>query len=109
MLDARFEEIHGALVVTPLVQRLDAESAPHLRQTLVPLARDRALVIVCLSEVATVDCSGLAGLVSVLKRLPPGGELRLVSPSASVRALLAATHLDEVLRVFDDAGAALPP
>jgi anti-sigma B factor antagonist len=109
MVDARFHEARGALVVTPLVRRLDAEAAPRLRQLVAPLAAGRTVVVICLSQVATVDCSGLAGLVSVLKRMAPGGELRLVSPNDRVRALLAATHLDELFPVFEDAAAAIPP
>jgi anti-anti-sigma factor len=107
MLDALLEESRGALVVTPLVRRLDAETAPALRDTVAPLAASRTLVVVSLAHVATVDCSGLAGLVAVLKRMAPGGEVRLASASAPVRALLVATRLDEIFPVFEDVAAAL--
>ena len=108
MLEARFEEIRGALVVTPLVRRLDAEAAPRLRQTVGPLAAGRSLVVISLAHVDAVDCSGLAALVTVLKRLAPGGELRLAAANGSVRALLAATHLDELFPVFPEVVGALP-
>jgi anti-anti-sigma factor len=71
-------------------------------------ARGRAVVVVSLAHVAALDCSGLAGLVSVLKRMAPGGELRLAGANAAARSLLAATHLDEVFPVFEDTAAALP-
>jgi anti-sigma B factor antagonist len=108
MLEARYEEIRGALVITPLVRRLDAEAAPRFRQTVGPLAAGRPLLIVSLAHVDAVDCSGLAALVAVLKRLAPGGELRLTGANASILALLAATHLDELFPVYPELGGALP-
>ena len=109
MLRARFEEARGALMVTLLVRRLDAEAAVELRRLVAGRARGRALLVVSLAHVDHVDCSGLAGLVSLLKQMAPGGELRLASAPPSVRQLLVATHLDQVFPTFDDASRALPP
>lgn len=103
------ERLGRALVVRPLVRRLDAESAPQLRQVFAHLASGRRLVVICLSRVESIDCSGLAAVISTLKRLDPGGELRLACASGEVRALLAATHLDELLPVFGDLEAAAAP
>ncbi len=108
MLDAQFEDAAGALLVTPL-RDLDAEAAPVLRRVVGERARGRSLVVVSLAHVGRVDCSGLAALVSILKWMPPGGELRLASASDELRALLAATHLDVVFPVFEDTAAALRP
>jgi anti-sigma B factor antagonist len=107
MVEARFDESSGALLVTPLVRDLDAEVAPELRRVLGERAGGRSRVVVSLAHVTRVDCSGLAVLVAVLKRMAPGGELRLAAASPPVRALLAATHLDELFPVFEDAAAAL--
>ncbi len=109
MLRARFEEARGALVVTPFVRHLDAEAAVELRRLVGERARGRSLVVVSLAHVDDVDCSGLAGLVSLLKRMAPGGELRLAAAAPPVRELLAATHLDQVFPAFEDSAAALPP
>jgi anti-anti-sigma regulatory factor len=54
-----------------------------------------------------MDASGLAALVAVLQRLGPGGELRIAHAHPRVRALLAATRLDELFPSFDDAASAL--
>ena len=108
MLQARFEDASGALLVTPLVRELDAESAPELRQVIGERVRGRRLVVISLAYVASADCSGLAAFVSVFKRMAPDGELRLAGVSRPVRALLSATHLDEVFPVFDDPAEALP-
>ncbi len=108
MLHVRFEETGDALVVTPLVVRLDAEHALDFRKVVGDMARGRSLVVISLSHVASIDASGLAALVSVLKRLAPGGEVRLVQPSPAVRAYLARTRLEELFPAFDDAASALP-
>ncbi len=107
MLHVRFAEANGALIVTPLVPRLDAESALDFRTAVGAAAAGRRLVVVSLSHVRAMDPSGLAALVSVLQRMAPGGELRIARASPRVRALLASTRLDEVFPSFEDASAAL--
>lgn len=109
MLRARFEEARGALVVTPIVRRLDAGAALELLRLVGGRARGRSLLVVSLAHVDHLDCSGLASLVALLKQLPPGGELRLAGAGPSVRELLAATRLEQVFPIFEDASAALPP
>lgn len=108
MLHLRFEEDRGALVVTPLVRRLDAEVASELRDAVCAAVKGRRLVVLSLGHVHAADASGLAALVAVLKRLPPGGELRLAGVTPRVAALLALTRLDEVFPTYEDASAAVP-
>lgn len=108
MLHVRFEETRGALVVTPLAHALDAAIATELRDAVAPAARERRLVVVSLAHVRSIDASGLAALVSILKEMAPGGELRLAGVAPRVRSFLATTRLDEVFPTFEDAAAALP-
>jgi anti-anti-sigma factor len=108
MLRVRFEEVRGALVITPLVDRLDAESAPEFRDAVVPQLQGRRLAVVSLAWVRRVDASGLAALVAIHKRMPPGGELRLAGVDARTAALLSLTRLDEVFPTYLDASAAVP-
>jgi anti-sigma B factor antagonist len=107
MLSVRFEEAGDALLVTPLARRLDASAAPELVALAGDWVRGRRVVVVSLAHVGAVDASGLAALVSLLQRMPPGGALRLAHASPAVRSLLASTLLDELLPAFDDAGVAL--
>jgi anti-sigma B factor antagonist len=107
MISARFEDTRGVLVVTPLAPRLDAEAAPAFRAMVGDRVRGRALVVVSLAHVRSIDSSGLAGLVSLVQRMPDGGELRLSGACPSVRAMLASTRLDALFPVYDDAAAAL--
>jgi anti-sigma B factor antagonist len=104
-IQVRFEEEEGVLRVTPLAPRLDADVALAFRDSVVPLAHGRALVIVSLARVSFVDSSGLAALVSVQKRLAPGGRLRLVDLAPPIAVLLARTHLDELFCAAEEAAA----
>jgi anti-anti-sigma factor len=108
MLQVRFEEVRGALVITPLGDRLDAETAAEFVDAVGPQVRGRRLAVVSLAWVRRVDASGLAALVAVHKRMPPGGELRLAGADARAAALLSLTRLDEVFPTYPDASAAVP-
>jgi anti-sigma B factor antagonist len=107
MLSARFEIAGEALLVTPLADRLDATAAPELLALAGDQVRSRRLVVVSLAHVRVMDASGLAALVALLQRMPPGGALRLTHARPQIRAFLASTYLDELIPAFDDAGAAL--
>lgn len=106
MLHLRLEHRNGSLVVTPLTPRLDAEAALALREQVAAHARERRCVVVSLEHVASMDGSGLAALIAILKAMPPGGELRLAHAGASIRALLARTRLDELFPEIDEPAAA---
>jgi anti-sigma B factor antagonist len=106
-MEVGFEETSGALVVTPGAKRLDATVAPEFRAVVGPRVEKARLVVLSLAKVAFMDSSGLAALISVLKRLPTGGQLRLASANSSIRSLLALTRLEKLLPVYDDVNAAL--
>jgi anti-anti-sigma factor len=107
MLELRLDEARGALTVTPLVRHLDAGVALRLRGDVGKLACRARVVVVSLEHVISADPSGLAGLLSVLKRMGEGGELRLARASERVRGLLARTGLDRLFAIYEDAAAAL--
>jgi anti-anti-sigma regulatory factor len=101
MLSVRFEETGEALVVTPIARRLDAAAAPELVALAGGWVRNRRLVVVSLAHVVTADASGLAALVALMQRMPPGGTLRLAHANARIRSLLASTLLDDLLPAAD--------
>lgn len=107
MLHVQFRISGEALLVTPLVRRLDASVAGELVAAVEGHLRGRRLVVVSLANVATLDASGLAALVAIHQRMAPGGTLRLAHARAAVRSLLEATFLDEVFPAFEDAASAL--
>ncbi|WP_372981947.1 STAS domain-containing protein [Marinobacter sediminum] len=64
-------------------------------------------LILNLKPVEFMDSSGLAVLMSAWKKVKPfDGRVVLVSPSASVRALLELTRLHEIFEIYEDMDAA---
>ena len=107
MVHATSEIRGGTLVVTVTIRRLDAAAAVGLAAALREQVRTRPLVVVSLAHVEAMDASGVGALLSLLQAMPPGGRIRLASVRSSVRALLVATFLDELLPAFEDVPAAL--
>lgn len=99
-MELRFDEQQGVLVVTVQDKRLDAMAAPAFRTQLGERVAGRAVVVLDLGQVQFIDSSGLAALISVLKKLPPGGSLRLARASTGVVSLLQLTRLDRVFPCF---------
>lgn len=106
-MQIRFEERQGALVATPLENRLDALAAPDFRAQLTEKAAGRSLVVLDLGSVQFVDSSGLASMISVVKRLGPGGSMRIARPAETVTSLLRLTRLDRMFASFPDVAAAI--
>lgn len=102
-----FAERTGALIISPRFPRLDAVASPKFRELTVERVASKKHVIVDMHDVQAMDSTGLGSLISLLKRMPPGGQLYLVAPSKEVHALLKLTRLDRVLRWFDTVDAAL--
>ena len=60
-------------------------------------------VVLDLSPVAFIDSAGLASILSLVKGLPEGGELRIAGARDAVRAVFRLTRLEDFVR------AQLPP
>jgi anti-anti-sigma factor len=103
------EHILRVVIVAPQ-ERIDAANAPELRQQLLELADGGAAnFVIDLSEVPFMDSSGMAVLVSILKRArQDGGDVKLVWPKVdAARRILNLTKFDRVFDVTDTAEAAL--
>ena len=90
----------GRVVVTPS-DRIDAFTAPQLRAEFdLWLARGLIHFVLDLTDVGFLDSSGLAALVSLLKRArQAGGDVKLILPRAEIaQRILKLTKFD---RVFD--------
>ena len=106
-MDVRFEEQQGILVVIPLEARIDAIAAPAFRATVGDKAAGRSAVVLDLTAVTFIDSSGLAAVISVLKRLAPGGSLRIAAPPPAVKTLLQVTRLQKIFPSFPTVAQAL--
>jgi anti-sigma B factor antagonist len=95
--------------VVSLSGTLDAWSEPEVREALKEvLGRGRARLVLDLQALRRIDSSGLSALLSVLKAArAAGGDVVLLSPSATVASVLRLTRLDQILEAYDDEGAAL--
>lgn len=98
----RFEQQGASVLVVPSCPRLDAEVASEFSRRVAEQVRERSLVTVSLAEVEAIDCSGLAALVVILQKMPPGGVLRLAGVRPSARKLLEATGLAALFPVVED-------
>ena len=94
----------GTVVLRPS-GRLNMVVAADLRQQLRGLVEGgSARVVVDLSDVESIDSSGLGALISGLKAARnAGGDLRISSPSAQVIAGLELTNLNRVLKPRESA------
>lgn len=97
----------GTVVVRP-GGRLNMVSAPDLREQLRTLVHSGfPRVVVDLSEVESIDSSGLGALISGLKvARNAGGDLRISAPRAQVVAVLELTNLNRVLKTRASVGEA---
>jgi anti-anti-sigma factor len=109
-MEIEIEERTLRVVILAVSGRIDAFTAPSLREQAEQLAADAIRHIVCdLSNVAFMDSAGLAVLVSLMKRCRQArGDVRLVWPSAeTARRILQLTKFDRVFERFDDRDAAV--
>jgi len=98
----RFDHQGASVLVFPSCKRLDAEVASEFTRRVVRQVQGRSLVTVSLADVEAIDCSGLAALVVILQKMPPGGVLRLAGVRTSARELLEATGLAPLFPVVED-------
>lgn len=99
-LETRFEP--NVLIITPLERRVDAHIAPAFRSALIDrIDQGHRHLVINLREVEFIDSSGLGVLVSALKRLGRDGDLKVASPTDSVRAMFELTRLNRVIPIAD--------
>lgn len=99
---------NGILSVRLLDRRLDAHGAPDLKAKLAaPLDAGPRHVLLNLVDVDFVDSTGLAAILSLVKRVPPPGSVVLCGCRPPIVELLRLTRLDRVLRVFPGEAEAL--
>jgi anti-sigma B factor antagonist len=92
---------NGILAVRLLDPRLDAHGAPDLKTKLAePLAAGPRHVVLNLADVDFIDSTGLAAILSLVKRLTPAGSVALCGCRPAIADLLRLTRLDRVVRVF---------
>ncbi len=106
LFDARTQS--GVTIVTPAATRLDAATAPALRDTLLGRIEQGAhLLLLDLSGVAFLDSSALGALIATAKRMGPLGRFGVSGVQPAVARLFALTHMDRVFSIHPSTEAAL--
>jgi len=91
-------------VVVEAPERLGAENAHRFRAELKELvAQGKYCLVIDLGRTDSVDSAGLGALMSrIAATRSRKGDVRLAAPNHLVRKLLEITHLDQVLRAYED-------
>ena len=100
--------LDGCALVRASGPRLDAVSAPSLKNAVIDLANaGRLRVVLSLARIEQIDSSGLGALIALHKTLePPRGRLVLCEVPAKILPILKLTRLDRVLIQAPDVEAA---
>ena len=82
--------------------RFDAMAAPDFKARMSGVvAGGEPRVVLDLSPVQFIDSSAIAALLSVVKSVPPGSDLRLCGAQEQVRSVFRLTRLDKVLPLYE--------
>jgi anti-sigma B factor antagonist len=94
---------HDGWQVVIVAGEVDVATAPRLHDRLVALTSEgHRQIALDLEGVTMLDWMGLGAILGVLARVRSlGGELALISPSATTLELLALTGLDQVIPIRD--------
>lgn len=91
---------HQRTAIVTLAGELDHLTAAILSTQLdAVLARQPAALILDMSRLAFIDCSGLTPIARARRALPPDSPLVLRSPGPQARRLLAITGFDQICRI----------
>ena len=96
-----FKKAGTVLVARVTDKRIDASAAPELKAKVGARVEqgDQRLVL-DLSDVEFVDSTGLGALLSVVKRMPAGGQVVLCGCRSTLVDLMRLTRLDRVFRLY---------
>lgn len=92
-------------VITLLCNELDFEAAQAIGPRVRQLIEGRAAVILDVAQIGYADSVGLESLLDIVRGFP--GKVVLAGASRPLRDLLDLAQLRDVIRVFEDARAAL--
>ena len=93
----------GVTILRPRADRLDSVSTPHLRAALHKhIEAGNTSLAIDLTDVEFMDSTGLAVLISALRRLEGRGDLALCGVCETIEALLRLTGMARVFPIFEN-------
>ena len=88
------------LTIMPGFERLDAAAAPDFKLKVdEQVEPGQTRVLLDLSHVAFIDSTGLGVLVSLLKKMGPGGRIAVIGVAPQVERLFQITRLDSLFKI----------
>jgi anti-sigma B factor antagonist len=102
------EKFDGKVIVIEVPERLDLHISADFRSMLNELVEQGKYQLVFdLEKTKYIDSSGLSALVSRIATTRSNhGDTRFASPTKFVRELLELTHLNQIIKCFDDVNSA---
>lgn len=103
------EGLEGQVTVIETPERLDAVVASDFKAKIGELVEQKKYkLVIDLEKTKFVDSSGLGALVShIAMTSSNNGGIRLAAPATYILELLEITHLNKVLKIFDDVASAI--
>ena len=96
------------LVIRPVIKSLDASNVQEFRDSMIPLLRQNAKVLVDLGHVAFIDSAGVGALISCLRVVSERqGRFSLCGLTRAVNALFDLMRMHRVFEVHADSNTAL--
>jgi len=94
----------GDVTVIDIPQRLTSDTSDTLKKLLKELVEEEKFKIVMnLEHTDYMDSSGLGAIVSkIASTRSHKGDIRLAKPKKYVINLLELTHIDQIVKIFDD-------
>lgn len=98
----------GTNTVLVLTGELDLATVPELESALEKAEKESLSIVLDLSGLQFVDCSGLHSFVSAAQRITnAGGELKLIAGPAHVQRLFSLTGVDALFDFVENGATAL--
>jgi anti-sigma B factor antagonist len=97
------------VVIIDIPHRLTTETSDALKKLLKDLVdNNQNKLIMNLAETTYMDSSGLGAIVSKIAAARAGkGDIRLAAPKEYVLNLLELTHIDQIIKIFDNVNTAI--
>ena len=96
------EQVGDVLVVTPLMDTLEAGNAEEFSEALHPIIRGRSKVVLDMSELEFVDSSGLKAIIWCIKQLNAAdGDLKLCGLREDVLSLFEIARMHKIIDILE--------
>jgi len=97
------------IIIIDIPHRLTTDTSDELKKLLKELVeKNQNKLVMNLAETAYMDSSGLGAIVSKIAATRASkGDIRLAEPKDYVLNLLELTHIDQIIKIYDNVDAAV--